>query len=149
MTHPYLTRSTYTLYADEMNGWRFCLTIHRNHNNKWNVFQGSGLDLCPTIDLMHSKDSKGGTYDSFEEAEAAVKRFFEDFKSPPTRKQIKSYFNLKWIRSEHDFQHLLELREALLVKDKRKASECLDKLWSYTLEFIPDKILYYLRYHKK
>jgi hypothetical protein len=109
--------------------------------NRWYVARNGAFFDCP-FKLMDGS-SAGGYCNTFEEAETELLRVCKYYAKELTPKEIKHWFNLKWIQKEEQAELLLEFRNALLAKDYKKAAHIYNKKFSsWEKEAVPDKVHY-------
>jgi hypothetical protein len=86
-------------------------------------------------------------YPSLEAAQEALQRVFDNYAAPLTAREIRRYFNEKWLRREEERDLLRRFKQALLKGDLESARKTFNGFSSWTREAIPDKVVYQLLRH--
>jgi hypothetical protein len=108
---------------------------------RWNLSRNGPFYDCP-FKLMDGTKA-GGTFDTFEKAEAELLRVCEYYNKELTPREIRHWFSERWIRREEKPEALRAFKNALLDKRYKDAARIYNKEFSsWERECVPDKVHY-------
>lgn len=111
--------------------------------DSWILSRGQFFDTKPFS--LIGVETYGGTFKTLEDAEREYIRIVVAYHTPLTRKQIVSWFDMKFLKKEEEGELLTEFREALINRERAKAARIYNKLSSWSKEAIPDIVVYQLQ----
>jgi hypothetical protein len=91
---------------------------------------------------LFNGETVGGTFPSLEKAEEALIDIMKYYSAPIKNRDIRRYFNSKWIKTEESADKFILLKQALLNREWKNVAKIYKTMDNHSKEAVPPYIAY-------